>query len=115
MKTLITFMVSAFWHGFFPLYYFTFFITAFLFEISKDLYRSRCLFSWLPYPSLVCNFLSFICMNYLGVMFGMLTFERGLNFARGTNYLVLIMLPVTLIVIRSVNLVGMAKKKDEKK
>jgi len=40
-----TFIVSAFWHGFYPFYYVMFFFAAIMNEVAKDLYKSRVLFS----------------------------------------------------------------------
>jgi len=46
-KTFITMTVSALWHGFYPFYYVMFIQTAFFVELSKDVYRSRALFSFM--------------------------------------------------------------------
>ena len=54
-------------------------------------------------------------MNYCGVSFNQLTFERGGNFASGTYYLVWILVPSLLIIEKSIGLVGIAKKRDAKK
>lgn len=43
-ENLTVFMVSAFWHGFYPFYYVMFFFTYIFTEVSKDVYRSRILF-----------------------------------------------------------------------
>ena len=107
--TLCTFAVSAFWHGFFPLYYVMFFMCACFVEISKDLYRARILFEWIPYPSVVCNILTMIVLNYLGTTFCVLTFEGGRNFGAGTNYFIYILLPVMLMMMKALNIVGIAK------
>jgi len=50
IATLLTFGVSAFWHGFYPFYYFMFFMCGCFVEVAKDVYRSRALFWWVPYP-----------------------------------------------------------------
>ena len=49
-NNLATFIVSAFWHGFYPFYYFMFFSSAVLGELCKDIYRSRIYFRFIPYP-----------------------------------------------------------------
>ena len=72
-----TFMVSAFWHGFYPFYYFMFFMCGMMVELSKEIYRSRVFFGWVPMPALVANLTSMLFLNYLGTSFNMLTFERG--------------------------------------
>ena len=50
MNNMATFVVSAFWHGFYPFYYIMFFFAAFLVEVTKDVYRSRILFNFIPSP-----------------------------------------------------------------
>ena len=49
-ENMLTYMVSAFWHGFYPFYYVVFFFSAMLTELAKDVFRSRVLFSFIPYP-----------------------------------------------------------------
>jgi len=108
-QTLITMMVSAFWHGFYPFYYFMFFQAACVVEISKDMYRARYLFRWVPYPEITCHFISMLILNYLGTSFNQLTFERGFNFGRGTYFFVFILVPVWLIFIKAIGLVKIAQ------
>ena len=50
LNNMATFLVSAFWHGFYPFYYIVFFFAALLVEVSKDVYRSRVLFRFIPGP-----------------------------------------------------------------
>mmetsp|Transcript_32713 Transcript_32713/g.28986 ORF Transcript_32713/g.28986 Transcript_32713/m.28986 type:complete len:92 (+) Transcript_32713:209-484(+) len=47
-STLITFLVSAFWHGFYPMYYIAFFFCSLTVEATRDIYKIRHHFSWLP-------------------------------------------------------------------
>ena len=70
-NNLIVFIMSAFWHGFYPFYYVMFFFCALVGEISKDMYRSRVYFRWIPYPfsSILANFASMLTMNYMGCCF----------------------------------------------
>lgn len=102
------FGVSAFWHGFYPFYYFMFFQCACIVELSKDIYRARALFSWVPYPAVTSNFLTMLALNYLGTSFNALTFERGFNFGAATYYYIYILLPLLLFLSKTLNLVGMA-------
>jgi lysophospholipid acyltransferase len=37
---MATFVVSAFWHGFYPSYYVMFVFAAFLSEVNKDIFKS---------------------------------------------------------------------------
>jgi hypothetical protein len=84
-------------------------------ELSKDIYRARALFSWVPFPSLVANFMTMLALNYLGTSFSALTFERGFNFGAGTYYFVYILLPLLLFLSKTLNISAMAKKLEEKK
>jgi lysophospholipid acyltransferase 1/2 len=48
IPTLVTFMVSAFWHGFYPIYY-IFFIQAYLMtEAARAIFRNRAKFHFIP-------------------------------------------------------------------
>ena len=48
MPTLVTFMVSAFWHGFYEMYYCFFFFAFFITEAGRVVYRRREFFTWMP-------------------------------------------------------------------
>jgi len=113
----VTFLVSAFWHGFYPFYYVVFFFAAMATEANKDVFKSRILFKqFIPgfLRNFVANQVSFLILNYLGVAFAALTFERGLYFMGGTRYFVPILLTVFVMISRSINLPGIAKKKEAK-
>jgi D-alanyl-lipoteichoic acid acyltransferase DltB (MBOAT superfamily) len=47
-ENMLTFMVSAVWHGFYPFYYIMFGFCAVFVQVAKDLYRSRIVFSPIP-------------------------------------------------------------------
>lgn len=47
-ETMITFTVSAIWHGLYPFYYIMFFFCALIVELSKEIFRSRALFAFMP-------------------------------------------------------------------
>mmetsp|Transcript_11453 Transcript_11453/g.19371 ORF Transcript_11453/g.19371 Transcript_11453/m.19371 type:complete len:248 (-) Transcript_11453:49-792(-) len=112
IQTLTVFTVSSLWHGFYPFYFIMFFQAACLTELSKDLFRSRSLFSFIPkqVSPIVANVASMSAMNYLGTAFCLLTFEKGFNFMRGTYSLGFILIPGLLIVSRLINLPQIAKK-----
>ena len=107
---MLTFLVSAFWHGFYPFYYIMFFLAAVLSEVAKDIFKARSLFSFIPGPlrHLLGNFFSLLCMNYLGILISALTFERGGAFMAYTCYLVPVGLFGVLAFSRSVGLVRIA-------
>jgi len=44
----LTFMTSAFWHGFYPTYYLAFLMVGFMFAISRAFYKAWPLFTWVP-------------------------------------------------------------------
>jgi len=80
---MATFVVSAFWHGFYPSYYIMFVFAAVLSEINKDVYRSKILFQkYIPSYArhYVAHFSNMLCMNYFGIIFQALTFERTFYF-----------------------------------
>ena len=116
MVTAGTFAVSAFWHGFYPFYYFMFAMCALFVETAKDIYRMRIFFDFIPAPygHLLANIGQFLVLNYLGVSFNALTFERGNNFGKATYYYIFILLPVLCFSIKALGLVKMAKKMEEK-
>lgn len=76
VQTMIVFVVSAFWHGFYPSYYVMFTVAAILSEVNKDIFKSRVLFQrsfWWPLRSVFGHVLNMICMNYLGIILCSLT------------------------------------------
>lgn len=111
---MVTFLVSALWHGFYPVYYIMFFLAAILFEVAKDIFKARSLFGFIPATlrPILGNFFSFLAMNYLGTLMNAKTFERGGAFLAATWYFVPIGLFVILGVSRSIGLVQIAQKMD---
>tara|TARA_B110000285_G_C14974893_1_gene538451 strand:- start:82 stop:504 length:423 start_codon:yes stop_codon:yes gene_type:complete len=113
--SLGTFAISAFWHGFYPFYYVMFFMSALFVELSKEIYRCRILFSFIPssmrHP--IANIMCMIVLNYFGTSFNALTFERGLTFGAGQNHFVFILIPIVLFLVKSLGLVKKAKKIEE--
>lgn len=111
-ETVIVFLVSAFWHGFYPFYYVMFFYAGIFVELAKEIYRARILFRWIPAPLdfLIPWICTMLTLNYFGVSFNQLTFERGHTFAIGTNYYIWIILPVLLAAVKFSGIVKYAKK-----
>lgn len=58
--TFVTFMVSAFWHGFYPNYYWFFFNAFLLTESSRIIFKNKHIFSFLPSSiwGILANFVS---------------------------------------------------------
>ena len=113
-ENMITFLISAFWHGFYPFYYVMFFLAAILSEVAKDIFKARSLFSFIPgvLRHILANFLSMLCLNYFGILINALTFEHGGAFMSATNYLVPLGLFIVLGLSRSLGLVRMAQKME---
>ena len=63
---------------------------------------------------LVGNIFSMLALNNCGILQNAITWERGVGFIAATYGLMQIGLPVVLFAIRSMNIVGMAKKKEAK-
>jgi len=65
-----TFIVSAFWHGFYPFYYVLFFFAALFSEVAKDMYKARIIFR--PIPAFIRPFLAnitvMVLMDYFGIL-----------------------------------------------
>jgi len=114
---MMTFMVSALWHGFYPYYYVMFFFAALNLELCKDIYKSRILFSWMPPMArhLLGNFCTLFAMNYFAISFCQLTFERGAHFGRATYYIGFASMVVGLIITRSLGIVKIAQRMEKKK
>jgi len=114
-ESMSTFIVSAFWHGFYPFYYVMFFFSAILAEVTKDVYKCWIFFQWIPSPVryFLCHLGSMGCMNYFGVMFNALTIEKGMRFCNATYWIVPGGLTVFLLISRTMNFVGIAKKAEK--
>jgi len=116
-QNMITFGVSAFWHGFYPFYYIMFFMASLFAETCKDIYRARSLFAGIPdtVNFVLAHFFVTLAMNYFGVSLCCLTFEKGWNFMKGTWSFVYILVPLTFVLIKMAGIVGYAKKLEAKK
>mmetsp|Transcript_17223 Transcript_17223/g.21751 ORF Transcript_17223/g.21751 Transcript_17223/m.21751 type:complete len:146 (-) Transcript_17223:236-673(-) len=116
-ENVMTFMVSAFWHGFYPFYYVMFFFAGILSEVAKDCFKARALFSFIPSKlrPFVANFMSLFCLNYFGIWQNALTFKRGGAFTYGTFGIVPVGLIAVLVASRTLGLVKMAQRVEAKK
>lgn len=86
LVSFVTFMVSAFWHGFYPVYFFFFFeyymidqITFYI-EEEYDLFNKIERFSFLP--KLFCRLSTCLIVNYFGLCFTLLTLRANFIFSR---------------------------------
>lgn len=109
-------MVSAFWHGFYPGYYNTFFFLALIVEIGKDVYRTRHFFNFIPYPisEILRNMLILTSLNYLAVGMILLDLSKGYAFYKKYYFFGHIGLTGAFIFLRFI-LKPMVKSKKDKK
>lgn len=113
---MTVFIVSAFWHGFYPFYYVMFFFAAIMGEVAKDVYRSRYLFRFIPYPlsHILANVLTLTTLNYLGTSFCLLTFEKAFAFSSAMHHFVFIYILVFFVIFRYGGIPQIAAKMEKK-
>ena len=111
-ENMATFIVSAFWHGFYPFYYIMFFIAALLSEVAKDLYKARAVFSFVPaaIAPLVANLVSMVAMDYCGTLMCAFTWENGSKFMKNTYACIPVAIVLVLAYSRGTGLVKRAQK-----
>jgi lysophospholipid acyltransferase len=116
MNNMAVFVTSAFWHGFYPFYYIMFVFSAILSELAKDIYRSRIFFRWIPSPlnSIIANFLSMLMMNFMGISFMLLTFEKGWRFSSSVSHFVYIVITIFFVIFRFGGITKKAAKLEQK-
>ena len=116
MISMSTFLVSAFWHGFYPSYYFCFFFAMILAELNKDLYKAQVIFNFIPeiLRPILANQAAFFAMNYMGIVFCATTWHNLTMFVSSTYAFMFISLFVLLGYTRGTNLVGRVTKGERK-
>jgi hypothetical protein len=82
LSTMITNLTSAFWHGFYPTYYLSFFFLSIFVEISKDIYRLRNYFAFIPdlASKIIRNILVIFSLNYCAAGMVILDMDKGWAF-----------------------------------
>ena len=100
---LITFMVSAFWHGFYPNYY-TFFFFCFIIEQTSGILDSKTNYfkfiesfkehKILPLRSIyyILGGLNLNIMNFFGIYFSLLFFDKAIILSNNLNWIPMIAL-----------------------
>lgn len=113
----ITFMVSAFWHGFYPNYYVAFFFMFLFQQIWRILYRARDRLRWVPEPIgfiirwVITNFM----FDFIGVVFALLDFHKAISFFRAWNFIPVIMLLTSFFILSNTNIAKSQKNKEKVK
>jgi len=99
--TLITFIASAFWHGFYPVYYIGFFNLFLLLQTSRYIYKASWKFRNIPEPlAYVIRFvLTFTMFNFFGAGFQLLEIGKALTFFKITWYIPTILVATYLFFI----------------
>jgi len=98
MASLITFLTSAIWHGFYLTYY-VFFIQYYMIEqVALFLEERFNLFVKLETETgliiqIIYRILLMITVNYFGLSFSLLSFQENLNYHKAFNYV-----PISLLV-----------------
>jgi len=110
----VTFMVSAFWHGFYPAYYFTFFHLFIVQQVSKSVYAWKDKFRFIPGPLQILFrwYLTALMIDSLGVVFQLLEYEKSLIFLKSV-YFISSLIGGTAYIVFSV--IGNPRKKTDKR
>ena len=77
---LLTYCISAWWHGIYPFYTILFFYIGLQNVINKQLYKARAKLPNIPFGGAVANLLNMFFVNYQGMSFTLLTGEKMWNY-----------------------------------
>ena len=116
MESMSTFIVSAFWHGFQPMFYLMFFLAALIVEVAKDFFKARYIFKFIPswLRPILANFFTMLGLNYLGTLHNAKSFTNGFMFMGATYYFVYVGVVAILFVSRTFGLVKFAQSLEKK-
>ena len=94
-----------------------FFFTAVLVEVSKDLYKARILFNFIPeiLQTPIAWFTTYLFLDYLGTCVNSLSMENGMKFLRATHYYIFILIILGFIIMRGFGIVKYARKLEQKR
>ena len=94
-----------------------FFFSAILTEVSKDVFRARILFDFIPenLRNPVAWVMTYLCLNYLGTSVNALSIENGGKFVGATYGFVFIGVFVAFVAFRGFGLVKYARKLEQKR
>jgi len=114
MANYITFMTSAFWHGFYPGYYFAFFWMFLAQQIAKSLFRMRAKLRWIPEPiGYVLRWaLTGFAINWMGINFSLLEVGKALKVYRAWYFIPNIILLIGFVAF---TILGVGKSSRPKK
>ena len=96
VASLITFMISALWHGFYPVYFIFFFEYYMIEQVSTyldeefDLFNKIAEWNWLP--KLLYRIFLMTLVNYFGLAFSILTLQANYNYYKAFYFVPLLSL-----------------------
>jgi len=84
----VSFMISAFWHGFYPYYYFNFLLFFMIQQIAKTLYYAGDFFKFIPQPIqfAIRWVMMYLVVNTMLVAFALLEFQKVAPYAESILY-----------------------------
>lgn len=110
--TIKTFLVSSFWHGYYPFYYFHLVFSGIYVVLAKEVFRSRAVFAFIPPVVqtilLKCQHELLLC--FIGAHFFSLTFDKGYYISHSMYYYGWFVLPGALAIMKLGGFAKMAKK-----
>ena len=115
-QVMTIYVISAFWHGWYPMYYMGFLIGAITTVLHRDAYMCWYLFRNVPRPlkyGISWIFTQF-AVNYGGLALTGLTLENGMIMLSYTYYAQLVILAVMILVFRVFGLVSISRKMERK-
>jgi lysophospholipid acyltransferase len=96
LASLLTFLISAIWHGFYPVYYVFFFEYYMIEQISTYLEDEYDLFNkiekWSFLPKLAYRIFLMSVVNYFGLAFSILTLRANWNYYKAFHFVPLLSL-----------------------
>jgi len=101
-RILLTYMISAAWHGWYPVYYLVFFDFFLIDRICEALKKDK-FFERLEHSSYILQIIVMVislhCCNYLGVTFALLTFEKTYTYYRSLYFIPNLFVYITFIYV----------------
>jgi len=94
IATFCTLVMSAFWHGFYPMYYFVFIQLSVVVLVSKCIFKASYKFDRFPpiVNTILRQLITNVVFNYLGNGFILLDTTKGLKFYQSIYYIPMIMI-----------------------
>ncbi|CAD8111559.1 unnamed protein product [Paramecium sonneborni] len=110
---LLTFVLSAYWHGFFIAYYVFFIEWAIFNEITKQVYRAKDKFKFIPIPiqKMICAIYGQLAVNSTATPIGLLKWDKVLKAMNDLGWVAQILMVVVWGFFK-ITKFGQSKKKE---